>query len=98
MNKPSRTYPPELRVWRNRLLYGAVCADGGVDLIDFEMILSYQNFQETPGLESIRQRFEQAQRQQADRGKVAILPRTLDDVLEDVRAAIGIVRKTIASG
>lgn len=90
-------------------LYEAVCADGSVDLIDFEMsndpdhvrrlrevsrrhgirmVMSYHNFHETPGLEFIRQRFEQAQGQQADIGKVAVMPNTPDDVLTLLNATL----------
>lgn len=45
------------------------------------LILSYHNFQATPDADFIRQRFEQAERQQADIGKVAVMPNSLDDVL-----------------
>ncbi len=90
-------------------LYEAVCDEGSVDLIDFEMgndpehirrlravsrahnikmIMSYHNFQETPGLDYIWQRFAQAQDQQADIGKVAVMPKSLDDVLTLLTATL----------
>jgi 3-dehydroquinate dehydratase-1 len=82
-------------------LYEALCRDGQVDLVDFEMgnapahveqvreaarraglplVLSFHDFQRTPGADDLRARFEQAQRLGADIAKVAVMPVTMEDV------------------
>lgn len=50
------------------------------------VILSYHNFLGTPPLESLLERFEEAERQTADVAKVAVMPRDRDDVLTLLRA------------
>jgi 3-dehydroquinate dehydratase I len=83
-------------------LYGAVCASGHADLVDYEMsnepaqvrevrelarnhgvklILSFHDFDRTPSLEVLGQRFDEAQRLGADVAKVAVMPRSMQDVL-----------------
>lgn len=46
-----------------------------------QLILSFHNFQQTPALESLKQKFLQAQALGADIAKVAVMPQSLDDVL-----------------
>lgn len=45
------------------------------------LVLSYHNFAETPPLATLLQKFEAAQALGADVAKVAVMPKTLDDVL-----------------
>lgn len=46
-----------------------------------QLILSFHNFQQTPSLESLKQKFTLAQELGADIAKVAVMPQSLDDVL-----------------
>jgi len=46
-----------------------------------ELVLSFHNFSETPGLEALVARFLSAERLGADVAKVAVMPRDIDDVL-----------------
>ena len=46
-----------------------------------QLILSFHDFQRTPGLEELKQRFAQAERLGADVAKVAVMPRGMHDVL-----------------
>ena len=90
-------------------LYGAVCAGGDVDLVDFEMgnepahvrrmreltrasgtmlVLSFHDFERTPELDILTQRFAQAERLGADVAKVAVMPRGMEDVLTLLTATL----------
>jgi len=55
---------------------------------DTKMIMSYHNFQETPALEILTQRFLQAESQGADVAKVAVMPKNLEDVLTLLTATL----------
>lgn len=55
---------------------------------DTKLILSYHNFQSTPGLEFLNQRFLEAQERGADIAKVAVMPQSLDDVLTLLTATL----------
>ncbi|MBK9676915.1 MAG: type I 3-dehydroquinate dehydratase [Betaproteobacteria bacterium] len=46
-----------------------------------QLILSYHDFDATPGLDELVERFEQAELQMADVAKIAVMPRVRDDVL-----------------
>jgi len=46
-----------------------------------KLVLSFHNFSYTPGLETLCQKFLQAEQLGADVAKVAVMPRDLDDVL-----------------
>lgn len=83
-------------------LYQTVCAQGAVDLVDYEMdrdpghlaavreaarargialVLSFHDFEATPGRAALVRRFGQAHQQGADVAKVAVMPRHHEDVL-----------------
>jgi 3-dehydroquinate dehydratase-1 len=51
-----------------------------------QLMLSFHDFEATPGLGELLERFEQAERQMADIVKVAVMPRVRDDVLNLVIA------------
>lgn len=55
---------------------------------DVQLVLSYHNFSYTPGLETLNQRFLQADQLGADVAKVAVMPRALDDVLTLLTATL----------
>jgi 3-dehydroquinate dehydratase-1 len=55
---------------------------------DIKLILSFHNFSYTPGLETLNQRFLQADQLGADIAKVAVMPRDLDDVLTLLTATL----------
>jgi 3-dehydroquinate dehydratase-1 len=46
-----------------------------------QLILSFHDFQRTPGIEELNQRFAQAEQLGADVAKVAVMPRDMQDVL-----------------
>jgi 3-dehydroquinate dehydratase I len=46
-----------------------------------QLVLSFHDFQRTPGLEELNQRFAQAEQLGADVAKVAVMPRGMHDVL-----------------
>jgi 3-dehydroquinate dehydratase-1 len=46
-----------------------------------QLILSFHDFQRTPGVEQLKQRFAQAEQLGADVAKVAVMPRDMQDVL-----------------
>jgi 3-dehydroquinate dehydratase I len=46
-----------------------------------QLILSFHDFQRTPGVEELKQRFAQAEQLGADVAKVAVMPRDMQDVL-----------------
>lgn len=52
------------------------------------LVLSFHNFQETPAVDTILARFRQAERLGADVGKVAVMPRSEDDVLALLQATL----------
>lgn len=51
-----------------------------------QLILSYHDFDATPGLDELVERFEQAELQMADVAKIAVMPRVREDVLNLVIA------------
>jgi 3-dehydroquinate dehydratase I len=53
-----------------------------------KLILSFHDFERTPSLEVLGQRFEQAQRLGADVAKVAVMPRNMEDVLTLLSATL----------
>lgn len=53
-----------------------------------KLLLSFHNFQYTPGLEALNQRFLDAERMGADIAKVAVMPRDLNDVLTLLTATL----------
>jgi 3-dehydroquinate dehydratase I len=53
-----------------------------------ELVLSFHDFQGTPPLEVLHQRFAQAERLGADVAKVAVMPRAMDDVLTLLAATL----------
>jgi 3-dehydroquinate dehydratase-1 len=55
---------------------------------DIKLILSFHNFSFTPGLETLSQRFLQADQLGADIAKVAVMPRNLEDVLTLLTATL----------
>lgn len=55
---------------------------------DIKLILSFHDFSCTPGLETLNQRFLQAEQLGADIAKVAVMPRDLDDVLTLLTATL----------
>jgi 3-dehydroquinate dehydratase-1 len=90
-------------------LYGAVCASGQVDFIDFEMgndpahvrevrersraggvqlVLSFHDFNATPSVEVMNDRFAEAERLGADIAKVAVMPRNMQDILTLLNATL----------
>jgi 3-dehydroquinate dehydratase-1 len=46
-----------------------------------QLILSFHDFQRTPTIEELNQRFAQAEQLEADVAKVAVMPRDMQDVL-----------------
>jgi 3-dehydroquinate dehydratase I len=52
------------------------------------MVMSFHNFSYTPGLETLNQRFLEAERLGADVAKVAVMPRDLQDVLTLLTATL----------
>jgi 3-dehydroquinate dehydratase I len=55
---------------------------------DVGLILSYHDFERTPPAAVLRQKFLEAQRMEADAAKVAVMPRSLDDVLTLLSATL----------
>ena len=60
---------------------------------DIKLILSFHNFSFTPGLETLDQRFLQADQLGADIAKVAVMPRSLEDVLTLLSATLSASQK-----
>jgi len=60
---------------------------------DIKLILSFHNFSFTPGLETLDQRFLQAEQLGADIAKVSVLPRNLEDVLTLLSATLSASQK-----
>ena len=60
---------------------------------DIKLILSFHNFSFTPGLETLNQRFLQADQLGADIAKVAVMPRNLEDVLTLLTATLSASQK-----
>jgi 3-dehydroquinate dehydratase I len=60
---------------------------------DIKLILSFHNFSFTPGLETLSQRFLQADQLGADIAKVAVMPRNLEDVLTLLTATLSASQK-----
>ena len=55
---------------------------------DVKLILSYHDFERTPPADVLQQKFLDAQRMGADAAKVAVMPRSLDDVLTLLSATL----------
>lgn len=55
---------------------------------DIGLVLSFHNFSATPDLDSLLQRFQQAQNLGADVAKVAVMPKSLEDVLTLLNATL----------
>jgi len=60
---------------------------------DIKLILSFHNFSFTPGLETLDQRFLQAEQLGADIAKVSVMPRNLEDVLTLLSATLSASQK-----
>ena len=60
---------------------------------DIKLVLSFHNFSFTPGLETLGQRFLQAEQLGADVAKVAVMPRSLEDVLTLLGATLSASQK-----
>jgi 3-dehydroquinate dehydratase-1 len=60
---------------------------------DIKLVLSFHNFSFTPGLETLGQRFLQAEQLGADVAKVAVMPRNLEDVLTLLSATLSASQK-----
>jgi 3-dehydroquinate dehydratase-1 len=60
---------------------------------DIKMIMSYHNFQETPALDVLSRRFQQAESQGADIAKVAVMPTSLEDVMTLLAATLQSAQK-----
>jgi 3-dehydroquinate dehydratase-1 len=60
---------------------------------DIKLVLSFHNFSFTPGLETLGQRFLQAEQLGADVAKVAVMPRNLEDLLTLLSATLGASQK-----
>lgn len=60
---------------------------------DIKLVLSFHNFSFTPGLETLGQRFFQAEHLGADIAKVAVMPRNLEDVLTLLGATLSASQK-----
>ena len=60
---------------------------------DTQVVLSYHNFVETPGLEELLGKFFHAETLGGDVAKVAVMPRDLDDVLVLLQATLQASRK-----
>ena len=61
---------------------------------DMQVVLSYHNFEETPDLAALAERFAAAEALGADVAKVAVMPRSLDDVLVLLQATLQASRET----
>jgi len=55
---------------------------------DVKLILSFHDFDSTPPLETLKQRFAQAASLEADIAKVAVMPKSMDDVLSLLAATL----------
>jgi 3-dehydroquinate dehydratase-1 len=55
---------------------------------EVQVVLSYHNFEETPDLETLLGKFAEAEALGGDVAKVAVMPRSLDDVLVLLRATL----------
>jgi len=53
-----------------------------------QLVLSFHDFQRTPGVGFLNQRFEQAEQLGADIAKVAVMPRAMEDVLTLLTATL----------
>lgn len=53
-----------------------------------QLVLSFHDFQQTPGVNFLNQRYAQAQSLGADIAKVAVMPRNMDDVLTLLAATL----------
>ena len=60
---------------------------------DVKLVLSFHNFSFTPGLETLGQRFLQAEQLGADVAKVSVMPRNLEDVLTLLSATLSASQK-----
>ena len=60
---------------------------------DIKLVLSFHNFSFTPGLETLGQRFLQAEQLGADVAKVSVMPRNLEDVLTLLSATLSASQK-----
>ena len=60
---------------------------------DVKLVLSFLNFSFTPGLETLGQRFLQAEQLGADVAKVSVMPRNLEDVLTLLSATLSASQK-----
>lgn len=60
---------------------------------DIKLILSFHNFSFTPALETLEQRFLQAEQLGADIAKVAVMPRNAEDVLTLLGATLSASQK-----
>ena len=60
---------------------------------DVKLVLSFHNFSFTPGLETLGQRFLQAEQLGADVAKVSVMPRNLEDVLTLLGATLSASQK-----
>lgn len=58
-----------------------------------QLVLSFHDFQQTPGVEFLNQRYTQAQALGADVAKVAVMPQAMDDVLTLLAATLQSSRK-----
>jgi 3-dehydroquinate dehydratase-1 len=61
---------------------------------EVQLILSYHNFECTPNQPFLIEKFEQAHKFQADVGKVAVMPHSLEDVL-DFMKSVSFIHKNI---
>jgi 3-dehydroquinate dehydratase I len=61
---------------------------------EIAMVMSYHNFQLTPPASELRAKFRDAERQGADVGKVAVMPKDLEDVLTLLHATLEGARET----
>ena len=61
---------------------------------DTQVVLSYHNFRETPGVEQLLDKFALAESLGGDVAKVAVMPQTLDDVLVLLQATLQASRET----
>lgn len=55
---------------------------------NIQLILSFHDFQQTPSLRSLKQKFARARELGADIAKVSVMPRSLDDVLTLLSATL----------
>jgi 3-dehydroquinate dehydratase-1 len=61
---------------------------------DIAMIASYHNFQATPPASELRAKFREAEREGADIAKVAVMPKSLEDVMALLEATLQGSRET----